>query len=99
MYQTTQNDQSKLPTVFAKIKGNHVAQLKKDDLIWHSQYESILRITVVFLQVEKANSQEERELFEKAVKIYLKDKGFDVMSTKYYDDATTLKQYLTMQKQ
>lgn len=94
----TQNDPEKLPTVFAKIKGNKTLELKKDDLIWHAQYESILRITVVFIQVEKADSQDDRDLFEKSIKIYLKDKGFDVASAKYYDDASTLKQYLTMQK-
>ena len=96
MYPIIQNDPEKLPIIFAKIQGNRTADLKKDSLIWHSQYEKILKMTVAFIQVEQAVSQADRALFEKSTKIYLTDGGFKVISTKYYDNAETLKQYLTM---
>lgn len=97
MYQvTTNNDPSKLPIIFAKIRGNHVAKLKKDEYIWHTQYEKILNITVVFFQIEKASSDDDKKLFEKSTSIYLKNEGFDVISSAYHDDASKLKQYLTM---
>jgi len=90
------NNPADLPIVFAKVQGNHVNELKKDEYIWHSQYEKILRITVVFIQVEEATSPEDKILFEKSTKIYLEDMGLKVLSTKYHDNASTLKQYLTM---
>jgi len=97
MYQvTSSNDPAKLPIVFAKLQGNHVAELKKDEYIWHSQYEKILNLTVVFIQVETASSPEDKALFEKSTKLYLQNKGFKVISTVYHDDSSTLKQYLTM---
>ena len=98
MSQATQNnsDPAKQPLVFAKVQGNQVNLLTKDEYIWHSQYEKILNITVVFIPVEKATAPEDRTLFEKSTKIYLRNKGFKVQSTVYHDDASTLKQYLTM---
>lgn len=97
MYQATpSNDPAKLPIVFAKLQGNQVTKLKKDEYIWHSQYEKILNITVVFIQVEVASTPEDKVLFEKSTNIYLKNKGFKVLSTVYHDDSSTLKQYLTI---
>ena len=96
MYQDMQNNPENLPTVFVKIKGNEVSKLKKDEYIWHCQYENILRITVAFVPVEKADDIETKSTFEKAIKIYLENKGFNVISTKYHDNAEKLKQYLTM---
>ena len=93
---TSKNDPTTLPIVFAKVQGNHVTDLKKDEFVWHCQFEQILKITVVFIQVESAETPEERKLFEKSTAIYLKNKGFKVLSTVYHKDATTLKQYLTM---
>lgn len=85
------------PLVFAKIQGNQVGKLKgKDDYVWHCQYENILRITVVFIPVEKAVDQNDIKLFENSIKIYLTNKGFKVLETKYYENADTLKQYLIM---
>jgi hypothetical protein len=97
MYQAIKsNDPSKLPIIFAKLQGNQVSKLKKDEYIWHSQYEKILNLTVVFIQVESASSPEDKALFEKSTNIYLRNKGFKVLSTVYHDDSSTLKQYLTM---
>jgi len=97
MYQAiSSNNPANLPIVFAKLQGNHVAKLKKDEYIWHSQYEKILNITVVFIQVESASTTEDKSLFEKSTDIYLKNKGFKVLSTVYHDDSSTLKRYLTM---
>jgi hypothetical protein len=92
----TPSDPATLPTLFAKVQGNQTDKLKKDDLIWHCQYESILRLTVVFLQTDKADTPDEKAHLEKALRIYLTNNGFKVISVVYYDDATTLKQYLTM---
>ena len=97
MFQATPNlDPSKLPIIFAKVAGNQTDRLRKDEYIWHCQYEKILNITVVFIQVEQATDPDDKSLFEKSTRIYLEHAGFKVMSTKYYDDASTLKQYLTM---
>jgi hypothetical protein len=90
------SDPSKQPLVFAKVQGNQVDAMKKDEFIWHSQFEKILNITVVFIPVEEATSESDKSLFEKSTKIYLKNKGFKVTSTVYHNDASTLKQYLTM---
>jgi cytochrome oxidase Cu insertion factor (SCO1/SenC/PrrC family) len=96
MYQDTKSNPEQQPLVFAKIKGNKTAELKKDEFIWHAQYESILKITVAFVAVEKAAAPEDNKLFENSIKYYLINKGFKVISTVYYDDASTLKRYLTM---
>lgn len=92
----TKSNPEQQPLVFVKIKGNKVAELKKDEFIWHSQYESILKITVAFVAVEQAIEPSDAKLFEKSIKFYLTDKGFSVLGTTYYDNASTLKQYLTM---
>ena len=89
-------DPAKQPMVFAKVQGNHVDELRKDEYIWHSQFEKILNITVVFIPVEKATAPTDKSLFERSTKIYLRNKGLKVQSTTYHDDASTLKQYLTM---
>jgi len=96
MSQDTKNNPEQQPLVFVKIKGNKVVELKKDEYIWHAQYESILKITVAFVAVESATTDEDKKHFEKAIKIYLTKKGFNVTSAVYHDDASTLKQYLTM---
>ena len=96
MYQDTKSKPELQPLVFAKIKGNKVTDLKKDEYIWHAQYESILKITVAFVPVESATTDEDKRQFETAIKIYLTKKGFNVLSTVYHDNASTLKQYLTM---
>lgn len=83
-----------LPTVVAKVHGNHVDALKKDDLIWHAVYEKILRLTVVFIQVEEASNDADKALFENSINIYLTNKGLKVESTKYYADSTLLKEYI-----
>lgn len=83
-----------LPTVVAKVHGNHVDELKKDDLVWHAVYEKILRLTVVFIQVEEASNDSDKALFEKSINIYLTNKGLKVEGTKYYADASLLKEYI-----
>jgi hypothetical protein len=99
MSQVTPNpNPAKQPLVFVKIHGNQVDKLKKDEYIWHCQYENILRITVAFIPVEKADNKIEIDNYEKSTKIYLKNKGFNVKETKYYENADTLKQYLIMKK-
>lgn len=97
MYQDTpKTNPENQPLVFVKIQGNYVDKLKKDDYIWHAQYENILRITVAFVPVEKATEPTDPALFEKSVKIYLRNRGYKVLDTTYYDNADTLKQYLIM---
>jgi len=80
--------------ILVKIKGNQVTKLKKDEFIWHCIYEDILRITVAFISIEKAVEISDKSLFEKSTNMYLTDGGFNVISTKYYDNANTLKDYL-----
>jgi hypothetical protein len=84
------------PIILAKVKGNQAAELKKDDLIWYSVYEPLLKLTVVFIPVEKATSDADKKLFEKSTKIYLQNKKMNVISTQYHDTAEKLKQYLTL---
>lgn len=97
MYQDTKSNKPEdLPIVFAKVHGNQTSKLKKDEYIWHSQYERILNLTVIFIQVEKADSEADKRLFEKSTKIYLTDAGFKVLDTAYHADSSTLKRYLTM---
>lgn len=95
MSQATKNNvQSTLPVVFVKVKGNQLANFKKDEYIWYSYFEKILNITIAFIQVEKADAPNEKKLFEDSTKIYLTNQGLQVLSTEYHDNASTLEKYL-----
>ena len=95
MYQVTKNnDPSTLPVVFAKVKGNQSAILKKDEYIWYSHFEKILNLTVVFVQVEKASGPSDKKLFEDSMRIYFTNQGLSVLSVEYHDNASTLEKYL-----
>ena len=99
MYQDMSNEEKeKLPIVYAKVKGNQVELLKKDEYIWDCRYEKILRKTVVFIPVEQADNDSDIKLFEKSTRMYLADKGCKVESTQYFPNSNILKEYLVQDR-